>query len=150
MKVTKPWLKKLLIIGSVLLLTGIAVIWYLFTLTFDDTKGIKPDYSVNATDLIREFEVNGSLANRKYAEKIIRVSGVVTEVEKADTSVNIKMADSSSGSYIIFAFQSKDVDQARNLKEGETTIIKGSCSGGTYSAILETEFITFKRCVVDK
>lgn len=125
-------------------------ILYVFTKKFTDTTKEKADYTVNAFDLINEFNKNDSLANKKYAEKIITVTGLVTEVEAADTTVNIKMADTTSGSYAIFAFQQKNLTEAKVIKEGDKVSIKGSCSGGAYSQILETEFITFKRCALTK
>lgn len=143
-------LKKALVVISVLLVVGGGAIWYIFNLKFSDTTEIKADYTVNALDLIHEFEKNDSLSNRKYSEKIIVVNGMVSEVEAADTTVNIKMADSTSGSYIIFAFQQQHLAEAKSIKQGDEVSIKGSCSGGAYSEILETEFITFKRCVINK
>ena len=59
------------------------------------------------------------------------------------------MAD-STGSYVIFAFQSQHLAEAKSIKQGDDVSIKGSCSGGAYSEILEAEFITFKRCALNK
>ena len=54
-----------------------------------------------------------------------------------------------SGSYVIFAFQQQDKGLAEKIKVGEKVSIKGSCSGGAFSKILETEYITFKRCAIN-
>ena len=144
----RPWLKWLLGGLLIALLAGAGVVWYFFTLKFSDTSGLKPDYSLPARELLNEFQHNDSLANRKYAEKIILVRGVVTEIEAADTTVNIKMADTLSGAYIIFSFQQQYLPEARKIKEGDSIAIKGSCSGGAYSQILEAEYISFKRSTV--
>jgi RPA family protein len=128
---------------------GAGVIWYLFTEKFGDTSKETAEFTLRAQDLIAEFKKNDSLANKKYAEKIISVTGVVTAVEAADTTANVKMAD-STGSYVIFAFQQQHLAEAKRVKEGDLLSVKGSCSGGTYSQILETEYITFKRCALIK
>lgn len=141
--------KKLLVAGSVLTLTGIAIAWYLFTLTFDDTTTVKADFSVQADAFMKEFLADEKTANAKYTEKIISVAGLISSIEKADSSINIKMSDSTTGSYIIFALQPEQQVKAATLKEGDAVKIKGSCSGGTFSNILETESITFKRCVIE-
>jgi hypothetical protein len=146
----RPWLKKILALAFILLVAGGLVVYYIFTEKFDDTSTQKSLFTVSAIDLINEFKVNDSAANTKYAEKILTVKGVVTAAEAADTTVNIKMVDSLTDSYIIFAFQQQHMKEAKQLKEGDVVSIKGSCSGGTYSKILETEFITFKRCAIDK
>lgn len=145
-----PWLKRLLVGGLLLLLAGGAAVWYIFNEKFTDTSERKAAFTVNAIDLIREFQKSDSLANKKYAEKIITVNGRISELEAADTTINVKMIDTLTDAYIIFAFQQQHLKEAKQLKEGDSVSIKGSCSGGTYSEILETEFITFKRCAVNK
>lgn len=142
--------KKWMITLGVLVLAGIATAWYIFTEKFEDTGKVKADYTVNAIDFIREFQQNETGANKKYTEKIIIVNGIVSEIKNADTTANIIMADMTSGAYIIFAFQQQHVADARQMKVGDHVSIKGSCSGGNYSMILETEKIDFKRCAVNK
>jgi hypothetical protein len=148
--IKRTWLKKLFIIGTILFVAlGIAV-WFIFTQKFEDTTKQEAAYTLNAMDFIKEFQISDSLSNKKYAEKIITINGRVSETEAANTTINIKMMDTLTDAYIIFAFQQQDLKAAKQLKEGDSISIKGSCSGGTYSEILETQFITFKRCAVIK
>ncbi len=146
----KPWLKKIFLIILVLVVVGGIGIYLIFTEKFEDTGKQEAVYTIAANDLIKEFQQNDSAANKKYAEKIILVNGKIAETEAADTTVNIKMVDTLTGSYIIFAFQQQHLNDAKQLKEGDIVSIKGSCSGGAYSKILETEFISFKRCAINK
>ena len=150
MSINRKKLKSIILAVIIVTLAFAGGTWYVFTQKFTDTTKEKADYTINAFDLINEFKKNDSLANKKYAEKIITVTGLVTEVEAADTTINIKMADTTSGSYAIFAFQQQNLTEAKTIKEGDKVSIKGSCSGGVYSQILETEFITFKRCALTK
>lgn len=145
-----PLLKKILIGFAVVAVLGAAGIWYIFNEKFTDTTEVKADATKKALELIHEFEKDNAAANKNYSEKIIVVNGMVSEVEGADTTVNIKMADTTSGSYIIFAFQQQHRNEAKAIKPGDSVSIKGSCSGGNYSKILETTYITFKRCVLNK
>lgn len=145
----KTRLKKILTIAVILLAAAIGVAWYIFTDTFSDTSKEKAAYTLNALDFIKEFQKSDSASNKKYAEQIITINGRVTEIEQADTTVNVKMADTTTGSYIIFAFQQQDAAKVKKVKQGDSLSIKGSCSGGVYSDILETEFITFKRCSIN-
>lgn len=142
--------KKWMLAFFVLLLAGGGVIWYLFTLKYDDTTTVKADFTVNAIGFIKEFKQDMTAANKKYSEKIIVVNGNVSAIETADTTVNIKMIDTTNGAYIIFAFQQQHLQEAKAMKEGEAVSIKGSCSNGAFSNILEAEYITFKRCAVHK
>ena len=145
-----PWLKRVLIGGLLLLLSGGAAVWYILNEKFTDTSERKAAFTVNAIDLIHEFQKSDSLANKKYAEQIITVNGRISELEAADTTINVKMVDTLTDAYIIFAFQQQHLKEVKQFKEGDSVSIKGSCSGGIYSEILETEFITFKRCAVNK
>ena len=146
----KKVLKRLLLAGGLLLLLGLAVFIYFQTLKHDDTASLKVDYSVEAIPFIKEFETDNKAANKKYAEKIVAVKGIVTATEAADTTINIKMTDTTTGSYLIFAFQDKHLPEARALRVGEHVTIKGSCSDGVYSEILGTYFISFKRSTVEQ
>lgn len=149
-KPKRPWLKKLLITGLILTAIGAGIYWYIATEKFADTKDRKAAFTVNAIDFIREFEKDDKAANKKYVDKIITVNGTVSEIEAADTTMNIKFIDTLSGSYAIFAFQEQYIAEAKTLKVGDSASIKGSCSGGVLSEILGSEFITFKRCTLNK
>ena len=137
------------VIAGGLLLLGGAVYFYFATLTHDDTAKLKVDYTVEAIPFIKEFEKDYQAANKKYAEKIISVRGLVTATEPADTTMNIKMTDTTTGSYLIFAFQDQHMAEAKKLKPGDQAVIKGSCSDGIYSEILGTYFVSFKRSTIE-
>ncbi len=146
----KPKYKKILLGLFIVLLAGAGVVWYIFTEKFTDTANRKSDFTVNAMDFIKEFRLNASMANRKYTEKIVVVNGIVSTIEAADTTANIKFTNASTGDYIIFAFQQQHLADAKKLKEGQQVSIKGSCSGGAYSQILGINYISFKRAALNK
>ncbi len=146
-----PWLKRILLAALVVLLAGGALAWYIFNMKFDDTKTVKADYTVGAPEFLNEFKQGDSTASKKYKDKIIVVNGRVSETETAaDSSINIKMTDTLTGSYIIFSFQDQSLDEAKKLKTGDSVSIKGSFSDGVYSDILEVMMINFKRCTLNK
>jgi hypothetical protein len=118
--------------------------------TFSNTREVKADYTVNATDLIREFAVNDTAANNKYREKIILVNGTATQVERlSDSTTSIQFAD-STGSYIAFSFEKEQYEEAKAIKTGDAVSLKGSCSGSIYSDILGITSISFKRSTINK
>lgn len=147
------WLKKFawLIIGPVLAFAAYKMgEKYVMAETFTNTNDIKADYTVNATDLIREFMANDTAANNKYREKILVVNGRATQAEqKADSTAIIQFAD-STGSYIAFSFEKDQYEQVKQIKTGDEVSLKGSCSGSIYSEILGTTAITFKRATLNK
>ena len=146
----KSWIKKLLIIAIAVVVLGAIAVWYIFNEKFTDTLKVDASYNVDAQSFLKEFTKNDTLANKKYVEKIITVNGIISEVETMDSTINLKMTDTITNAYIIFAFQNEQIEKIKLLKEGDKVSIKGSCSGGVYSDILETETINFKRCILNK
>lgn len=147
------WLKKFvwIIIGPVIAFAAYKMgEKYVMSETFTQTTDVKADYTVNATDLIREFIVNDTAANKKYREKILVVNGKTTQVERlSDSTTTIQFAD-STGSYIAFSFEKEQYEQVKEIKTGDEVSLKGSCSGSIYSEILGTTSITFKRSALNK
>jgi hypothetical protein len=149
-KKKKPWLKRILIAVVAIVIVLAGVYWYVATEKFSDTKGIKADYTLNALDFILEFQQNLKAANEKYTDKIVVLNGIVSGVEAADTTFNIKIIEPVTSSYIIFAFQQQHPGEAKSVEPGDSISIKGSCSGGIYSEILEVTAINFKRSTLNK
>jgi hypothetical protein len=144
----KSWVKKALIAILFIILLGGGAYLYIMNETFDDTASLKSAYTVNAQDLINAYQTNDSVANVTYREQIITVQGRVTEVEAADTTVNIKFTDPFTGSYLIFDFQSQHVPDAKVVQVGDSVAIKGSCSGNIYSQLRRAHMISFKRSLL--
>ena len=149
-KQKRPWLKRLLVIGLVLVAIAAGIYWYVATEKFSDTKDRKAAFTVSAIDFIREFEKNESDANKKYKDKIVTVNGRVSEIEAADTTMNIKIIDTVSNSFIIFAFQEQHLSEPKTVKVGDTISIKGSFSAGIFSEIMEVVKSDFKRSALNK
>ncbi|MFM8805751.1 MAG: OB-fold protein [Sphingomonadales bacterium] len=144
----KKWLRWILLAIVVMALAGGAVFYYVMTAQFADTSSEKPAYSISAMDLLAEFQQNDSAANKKYTEQIIAVSGLVSEVEGADTSATVKFVDTLTGSYLIFDFQPGASRQAAAIQPGANVTLKGSCSGSIYSRLRNAHMISFKRSVI--
>jgi len=149
-KKRNPWLKRILVTGLLLLIAGAGIFWYVQTRKYGDTKDIKSDFTVVAQDFLQEFQSDLDKANQKYTDKIVTVSGMVSETELADTTMNIKFIDTASGAYAIFAFQKQHLAEAKLVKKGDLVSIKGSCSGGIFSRLRKVTSITFQRCTLDK
>jgi len=146
----KKRLKFLLLGLLALALIGGGIVWYVFTEKFEDTSLVDTDFTISADSLLNEFVHNPDQANKKYTEKILRVKGMVYEMEPAGAEVNVKIADTLTGNYLIFSFQDQDAEAAKKLKEGDEAIIKASCSGGVHSEILDLYYISFKRAALIK
>ena len=140
---TMTWKKKILIgLGVGILLAGAAYL-YIMNEKFEDTATTESAYTINAMELIDAFQSADSAANAKYSEQIVTVNGRISEIEAADTTVNVKFINDNTGSYLIFDFQSKDVAAARVLQLGDSVALKGSCSGSIYSQLRRAHTVSY-------
>ena len=64
--------------------------------------------------------------------------------------MNIKIIDTVSSSFIIFAFQEQHLSEPKTVNVGDTVSIKGSFSAGIFSQIMEVVKIDFKRSALNK
>lgn len=144
----RKWLLPVVFAILVIVLGVIGFAYYKYNETYRDTANTSTDFTANAIALIKEFKINPETANKKYTEKILIVKGYISEIEPADSTANIKMIDTSTGDYAIFSFQQTHMNEVRLLKSGQSVSIKGSCSGGEHSDILDVTFISFKRCAI--
>jgi hypothetical protein len=149
-KQRNPWRKRIL--AGILVLAVIfgTIYWIVATDKFSDTKDRKAAYTVSAFDFIKEFRQNEKIAKEKYDGKIVAVSGRVSALEPADTTMNIKFIDPASGDYIIFVFQSQHLSEAKTVKVGDSVSIKAAYSDFLYSSILDAYSITFQRSTLNK
>ncbi len=147
------WLKKLgwILIGPLFVYAGFVMISKMvMNETREETENLKTDFTVSAPSMLTEFINNDSLANKKYHEKIIAISGNASDVEVLkDSTVNVKFAD-STGSYIVLPFEKKFFESTKNLKVGDEINAKGSCSGSIRSEILGITSISFKFVTFNK
>ncbi len=147
------WLKKLgwILIGPLCVYAGFVMInKMVMNETREETENVKTDFTVSAPSMLTEFLNNDSLANKKYCEKIIAITGNASDVEVLkDSTVNVKFAD-NTGSYIVLPFEKKFFESTKNLKSGDEINAKGSCSGSIRSEILGITSISFKFVTFNK
>jgi hypothetical protein len=93
----------------------------------EDVKGIK----IDAFGLAKEYNVNEKAADAKYLNKVIEVSGTVTEVDSNQDGgimVILQTADPTAG------VQCSMRDKGLNISKGPVTI-KGFCSGNGITGV---------------
>lgn len=112
------------------------------------TQTLKVAYTVDAITLIQEFVTADSVANAKYREQIVEVTGIVSELNAKDSTATLSMAD-STGSYVIFDFEKDQAAKVKAFKAGDKVVVKGLCSGSIFSEIMGTQTVSFKRSILN-
>ena len=118
--------------------------------THKDTANLKPDYSLAAASLVREFETNQEQSNKKYWDKVIRVEGMVKDITRDERGFfSVVLGDTSSMSSVRCSIDSAHTNEAARVKKGDMIAVKGICSGFNADELLGSDVILV-RAVVDK
>ncbi len=81
-------------------------------------------FSVLPNDILKEFKTNSSIAEGKYLNKTIEITGTVTEITETDITIN----------NAVFCNLSTNLE-TKKIKINTKIIIKGRCIG--YDDLLE-------------
>ena len=114
------------IIYFVLLLVVAGWFYYQYQKPRANVATIKASYSLTAQNLYNEFVFNEAAADQKYTGKVIEVKGIVSEVQKADSSVMVLLAaDNNTGGINC----SMIYNDGLFPEEGVIVVVKGRCTG---------------------
>jgi hypothetical protein len=125
----KKSLKIAAIIAVVAILSGAYVAYRMWNKPHADATDL-PGIKVNASELVGAFETDETAANAKYLSKVVEVSGTVSEVNDQDSIlfVNLTYPEAMMGGVQI-TVDSRSMESAKNLKEGDNATFKGFCNG---------------------
>lgn len=144
--------KNVLIIAGVVLVliaAGGLYIYREYNRTHKDTADLEPDYSITATQLIKEFESDEQSSNGKYWNKVILVDGMVKEIAKDDRGFySVVLGDTSVMSSVRCSMDSIHNKESASLQKGTNAAMKGICTGFNRDDLLGSDVILI-RCVVD-
>lgn len=115
-----------------------------------DTAKLKPDFTLKAADLVKEFEAGEQASNKKYLDKVILVDGVVKKVEKDDKGFySLVLGDTMSMSSVRCSIDSLHSHEAAAVQQGNIIALKGICTGFNADEMLGSDVI-LTRSVVNK
>lgn len=133
-------MKKIVITILVLGLIGGAVgamMWFKPHPKAEDAKGI----AFTATALAKEYNTDEKMADAKYLNKVIEVTGTVSESEKNQDGglmVILQTEDPTAG--VQCTMREKNI----TVTKGQTVTLKGFCSGNGITGVSLTD------CVIGK
>ncbi len=91
----------------------------------------KPEFRTSATFLYQTFHTDRMVADKKYRDKIIQVSGQVTRIEQDDSGqvALILQGDPSRLSGIECLIHQSQIQRIQHLQSGQRVIVKGYGAG---------------------
>jgi hypothetical protein len=141
---------RFIILPLLLIFAAAAVYIYKeYNRTHKDTARLRPDYSLQAGVLIKEFGDNEQASNKKYWDKVIEVNGIVKEVSYDEKGIyTIALGDTASMSSVRCSIDSIHNSGAAAVLKGYDVTVKGICTGYKADELLGSDVILV-RCVVD-
>jgi hypothetical protein len=143
----KKILKNLYIIGAILLFIGLGGLYYVFNKAPRNIEKEKPSFTMSAEQLYKEFSTSEDSSYAIYGDKIIEVTGSVSDIIVNNNGASLTLLDEISG--INCSFDSISVAENRSelikIKHGDNVSLKGKCDG--YDMIMG---VVLSRCVLIK
>lgn len=108
-----------------LCIIGLVIIFLMYNKPHKNFEESQPEFTIGSKDLIILYQNNPNNANNRYLDKILLLTGVVTDIEE-----NLIILDNG----IVCTLDPSQVI-TKNIRLGNTISIKGRCIG--YDDLLE-------------
>ena len=115
--------------GVVLLIICAAVGWYMYSKPHEGVANIEADIRITAANLYSDFQRNETTANKKYLNKVIEVTGNVSEVQNVNGSQIILLSSAGDMGGVSCQLTNDKNNTSITIKKSLTVTVKGKCSG---------------------
>ena len=96
----------------------------------------KSDITITADQIINNFSSDETKANRSYLDKIIKISGVISELKVVKQKGIITLKTNHDFGSVLCHLSDKASQKINSLKEGQTVTLNGICTGFLMDVIL--------------
>jgi hypothetical protein len=136
-------MKKVLLIGLAVALTVGIWIYREYNRAPADLSDVKADVEITAVDLVSAFSDDESSANTLYLDKIVAVTGELSQIRQDTSGVSLTIASDDPLSSVICEMQ-KGFALPEGLVEGDAVSVKGQCTGYLMDVVLVKSIINNK------
>lgn len=131
----RSW-KKIIAAMLILALAGGSYGWYQYQKAPPDIRKEKAGIEIAAVELLKEFQQNESACNTKYVDKVLIVTGTVTEVQTDSSGqATVYLQTNNLLSAVTCSFYQND-ESIKKIKTGSPARIKGVCTGMLTDVVL--------------
>ena len=103
-------------------------------------------FSVQADELVRQFETDSAAANSKYLGQVLTVQGEVASVDIEEDLTSI-LKTGTELSTIRCSMDNAERGKVEKVSVGNRIAVKGNCAGYTQDELLGSDII-LNRCVI--
>ena len=128
--------KRIIITILILGIIGAFIAYKMYNKPHIDVADTKSDVVLTADKIQSDFSTNENEANKKYLEKIIEVSGEISEIiiEKEKGIITLKTNDDFGS--VLCHLSDESTQKINTLSKGKTIALKGICTGYLMDVIL--------------
>jgi hypothetical protein len=133
----KPLIRNLLIAAVICGAIGGIIGLYFYNKKDPNLAKVKPDYVIDVSSLVNEFNRDENIASAKYVDKVLEVTGAILAIEPtSDSTMNITLSAENQMTGVICSFKDIRDPASLNLSEGKEITIRGVCSGMLMDVLL--------------
>lgn len=96
----------------------------------------KSNITTTADQIINDFSSDETKANRSYLDKIVKISGVISELKVVKQKGIITLKTNHDFGSVLCHLSDKASQKINSLKEEQTVTLKGICTGFLMDVIL--------------
>jgi hypothetical protein len=115
----------ILFIVLLLIAIGAFVGYNMYTNRVPNYADKTPDITITATELAVSFNKDTANANKRFMDKIVRVSGIVKSLD----SSAVVLGAEGNPSDVVIGLDDRNLKGIQYLRAGETAILQGKFSG---------------------
>ncbi|OEK04510.1 OB-fold protein [Roseivirga misakiensis] len=129
--------KSILIIVGIVGLVAAYFVWNNFLRTAPSMKRLTADVAVTAERLYNDFDADEQTSNNKYLNKIVEVTGEVSEVETSEGSLPVISLKTSGFGVIKCTMESQlGEEELAQIRVNETITLRAECIGFLLDVLL--------------
>lgn len=110
--------------------------FYMYNKPHQNMASAKADLQISANDLFTDFEADEAVANSKFLDKIIDISGTVRSVSKEGETISVTLDSGDDMAGIICQLDNLTQHKRTTFEPGENVRFKGICSGMLMDVVL--------------
>ena len=127
--------KKIWIALIALVIIALATAYYKLNKPVSDVSDLEPDFKMTPQELLGAYETNEVQADSLYLGKIIEMTGTVSNVDTAGSTISLETGSMMS---VISCEISEDYKQKLStISAGDNVEVKGECAGFLMDVVLK-------------
>jgi tRNA_anti-like len=119
--------KVIILIIVLLIAAGALVVYKMYTNKVPNYADENPDITIKANELVETFNKDTANANKRFMDKIVRVTGIVKNLD----SSAVVLGEEGNPSDVVVGLDDRNLKGVSHIKRGDTAILQGKFSGYT-------------------